>query len=318
MNSSYIAFWNVENLFDIDNSPRRSEKLQRAIGGELSGWTQEILDRKIYQLAKVITSMNDGQGPDILGVCEVENAYVLQLLADAISQNGADYQIIHQDGKDNRGIDVAFLVRQGLFEIGPIFSHEILKRSATRDLLQVNLSKNDKTLVLIGNHWPSRMGGLYLSEPYRIIAGETLAYFHERIQDILGKNVAVLAMGDFNDEPFNRSLTDYALAGRSITKVLKARSPKFFNMMWDILGSGDATHFYDNAPNLLDQFLVNRGLLSGKSGMRAIPGSAEIYKLPDMISGGAYPSPIRFGRGNKINLNGYSDHLPICMKIDIL
>lgn len=316
MDSIDVAFWNVENLFDIKNSPRRSEKLQRTIGGELSGWTQSILNKKIAQLAKVITSMNEGQGPDLLGVCEVENAHVLGLLANAISQNGSTYDIVHHDGEDNRGIDVAFLMRQGVFEVGPIFSHEILKRNATRDLLQVNLKIENKTLVLIGNHWPARLGGQYMSEPYRIIAGETLAYFHERIQSIHGKDVAVLAMGDFNDEPFDRSITEYALAERSINKVLNSRSPKFYNAMWEILGSGDATHFYDNAPNLLDQLLISKGLLSGKSGMKASLNSVKIFKHPDMISGGRYPAPIRFGRGDKINLQGFSDHLPICMKID--
>jgi hypothetical protein len=33
----YVAFWNVENLFDIVGSPRRSEKLARTLQGELSG-----------------------------------------------------------------------------------------------------------------------------------------------------------------------------------------------------------------------------------------------------------------------------------------
>ena len=317
MESKYIAFWNVENLFDIKNSPRRSEKLQRTIGGELAGWTQNILNKKIAQLAKVITSMNEGKGPDILGVCEVENAHVLELLAAAISQNGAAYNVVHHDGSDKRGIDVAFFVREGDFDIGPIFSHEILKRSATRDLLQVNLNIGEKKLVLIGNHWPARSGGRYMSEPYRIIAAETLSYFHERIHSIYGKDVAVLAMGDFNDEPCDRSLTEYALAERSVTKVLNARSPKFYNAMWGILGAGDATHYYDNAPNVLDQILISKGLLSGASGIKANLDSVKIIKHPDMISGGKYPAPIRFGRKNKMNVKGYSDHFPICIKIEI-
>ena len=38
----YIAFWNVENLFDVVNSPRRSDKLQRTLGRELSGWTEAL------------------------------------------------------------------------------------------------------------------------------------------------------------------------------------------------------------------------------------------------------------------------------------
>ena len=36
----YIAWWNLENLFDEEDSPRRTEKLQRTIGGDLAGWTR--------------------------------------------------------------------------------------------------------------------------------------------------------------------------------------------------------------------------------------------------------------------------------------
>ncbi len=49
----YVAWWNVENL-DEENSPRRTDKLQRAIGADLAGWTPTRRDRKVSQLASVI------------------------------------------------------------------------------------------------------------------------------------------------------------------------------------------------------------------------------------------------------------------------
>lgn len=52
-----IVFWNLENLFDIQNSPRRSDKLQRAIGNDLQGWSQAQLDQKVSQLAAIIRQM---------------------------------------------------------------------------------------------------------------------------------------------------------------------------------------------------------------------------------------------------------------------
>ena len=69
----YIAFWNLENLFDIEGSPRRSEKIQREISKSIKNWTQDKLDRKVSQLASIIRQMNSGRGPDMLGVCEIEN-----------------------------------------------------------------------------------------------------------------------------------------------------------------------------------------------------------------------------------------------------
>jgi hypothetical protein len=100
-----------------------------------------------------------------------------------------------------------------------VFSHFIVKSEATRDILQTNfITKNSirkRRLVLVGNHWPSRSGGQYESEPYRIVAGETLSYFHKRIleenseEDTNNNNngdISILVMGDFNDEPFDRSV----------------------------------------------------------------------------------------------------------------
>ena len=128
--------------------------------------------------------------------------------------------------------------------------------------------------------------------PTRSIAGETLAYFHERIREVLNSDdVAVLAMGDFNDEPFNRSLIDYAQSNRLRAKVTRARSAAFLNLMWSVMGQGIGTHYYDNIPDVLDQFLLTKGLVTGNSGIQADLNSVEIIRFPEMVSGGTYPAP---------------------------
>src|SRR5687767_3859550 len=130
----YVAWWNLENLFDEENSPRRTEKLQRAIGGDLSGWTPARRDRKIRQLASVIVQMNAGAGPALLGVCEVENRFVLDLLVTALggALRGRNYDIVHADTDDARGIDVAFIYDRELFEAptGEVFFHVVMRRNA--------------------------------------------------------------------------------------------------------------------------------------------------------------------------------------------
>ena len=80
----YIAWWNLENLFETSTFSGRSERLQRRLGRELTGWTKTVLARKISQLASIVRKMNGGLGPDILGVCEVENEAVLQRLVEAL------------------------------------------------------------------------------------------------------------------------------------------------------------------------------------------------------------------------------------------
>jgi predicted extracellular nuclease len=306
----YVAFWNLENLFDVNQSPRRTDKLQRTIGNELKGWTKKILDKKIKQLASVIKQMNQNKGPDLMGACEIENDFVLERLVNALNIPNRNYAIAHHNMSDNRGIDVGFIYDKALLKAEKQFSHFIVKRYATRDLFQVNFStKLGRRLVVIGNHWPSRSAGQYESEPYRIVAAETIAYWHQRIREELGKDTAVLAMGDFNDEPFNRSLANYALAMRSRTEVTRARSPKFLNLMWPIMGEGKGTHYYGGEPNFLDQFLASKGLVTGNSKLRVLPEKVEVIKFPGMAAKNG--APIRFGKGQKPNIKGFSDHFPI-------
>ncbi|MFA6148679.1 MAG: endonuclease/exonuclease/phosphatase family protein [bacterium] len=319
MSEYHVAFWNVENLFDVEGSPRRSEKLDRTLAGELKGWTNAVLDSKIQQLASIIRQMNAGKGPDLLGVCEIENEYVLNLLVDALKALNRKYKIAHADTKDNRGIDVAFIYDSVCLTAKEQFSHFIVKRTASRDLLQVNFQTNSgNRLVVVGNHWPSRSGGQYESEPFRIIAGETLAYFHERIREVSGdENVAVLAMGDFNDEPFNRSLVEYAQSEQTRAKVTRAQMAKFLNLMWPSLGQGIGTHYFNNQASVLDQFLVSKGLSTGNSGITVLPESVEVLQFPEMKDGGTYQSPIRFGRPSEKSFNskGFSDHYPISLRL---
>ena len=169
----HITFWNLENLFDIENSPRRTDKLQRAIGSDISGWTQAVLDQKVQQLASIIMQLNSGNGPDILGVCEIENAHVMNLLIQALGALNRNYALVHDDSNDRRGIDVAFIYDADLFKVEEdngeekVFGHFVLRRTATRDILQVNFltkhSNEQQRLVLVANHWPSRSGGQFES-----------------------------------------------------------------------------------------------------------------------------------------------------------
>lgn len=106
--------------------------------------------------------MNQGNGPDILGVCEIENQNVMQLLVAAMAPLGRNYAVIHHDMSDHRGIDIGFIYDANMYTPdpnNPWFSYEVLKRSATRDIFQINLdTANGNRLILIGNHWPARLG----------------------------------------------------------------------------------------------------------------------------------------------------------------
>jgi hypothetical protein len=324
----YVAWWNLENLFDVEDAPlvRRPDKVRRAIGEDIKGWTAAKLDRKVDQLAGVIAQMNTGAGPDLLGVCEVENRFVLDLLVANLQGRlpGRVYDVAHADTDDARGIDVAFLYDTTHFEApqGETFFHVVMRRNATREIVQVNFKTKPagRTWAVFGNHWPSRSGGQYESAGYRQIAGETLAYFHQRVLEVHGESTPVLAMGDFNDEPFDVSLVTHALSTRQANKVVNARVPLLWNMMWPLLGDrtrhADGSFYFENQPNMLDQFLVNRHMIIENSPLQFDASTVEILRFPGTSHAGDYPRPIPFGgMGKPVDPNGYSDHFPIGARV---
>ena len=330
MRDYHIAWWNLENLFDEEGAValgRRTDKVFRAIQNDIAGWTPQLRDRKIHQLASVIAGMNRRKGPDLLGVCEVENRFVLDRLVEAVNAAlpaSRSYTVVHADTDDARGIDVAFIYDDTLFRLpappeDSVFFHVVMRRNATRAIVQVNFhtTAGDRTWAVFGNHWPSRSGGQHESAGYRAIAGETLGYFHERVLEVHGPETPMLAMGDFNDEPFDDSLVRHALSTRQRSRVTSAReSPLLWNLMWPAAGRPDGSFYFDNQPNVLDQFLVNKNMSTEDAVIRAEPTTARILKPRGMVSTGVYKKPIPFGgMGAPVNLVGYSDHFPITMTV---
>jgi len=317
----YVAWWNLENLFDEEDSPRRTEKLQRTIGADLVGWTPARRDKKISQLASVIAQMNGGAGPDLLGVCEVENRFVLDLLVAGVNTPlpGRNYDIVHADTEDARGIDVAFIYDSDLFVAPPaeVFFHVVMRRNATRELVQVNFQTHkNRTWTVFGNHWPSRSGGQFESAGYRDIAGETLSYFHERALEVHGADTPAFAMGDFNDEPFDTSLVIHALSTRQRQRVIDADNPLFWNLSWTVIGDPtDGSFYYNNEPNLLDQILVNKNMARQDSPIRVKPDTVEILRFPGTFTG-KYKRPKPFGgMGKPVDEDGFSDHFPVGVQV---
>ncbi|MFL6324289.1 MAG: hypothetical protein ACJ72C_05930, partial [Nitrososphaeraceae archaeon] len=225
VNDINIAFWNLGNLFDISSS-------EPALVHEFTpdrGWTKEVLDKKLENLAQVIKLMNDRQGPDLLGICEVENQQIAQKLLEKVGRD--DYQIAqYNDGPDIRGIDTSLIYSTKIFRFINANGYNVYLRYPTRDIFHVHLEviENAAQLDVIVNHWPARVrGGQCETEPLRITAAECcgrvvdnilkyqadeLKFMQDNLQsdESIAKlnerwNKNVLVMGDFNDQPFDKS-----------------------------------------------------------------------------------------------------------------
>lgn len=340
MERYYIAFWNVENLFAPENYPDRIPWLAKAIAKDLEGWTEALFQRKLDQLAKVIASFHGGAGPDLLGVCEIENEFVLDELVTRLNAKLGDrrYRKLHADSeKDKRGIDTAFIFDSKRLKAVPkeFFHYFVMRRTGTRDISQATFStKSGNEFVAMCNHWPSRSGGAAESAGYRMTAGETLSYWHGRVLEAKGSETALIALGDFNDDPMDLSLTRHALSRREKEDVAseRATSPYLYNLAWRYLEqratskSGKVrplygTLYFEGDANIFDQILVSRGLLKAGGTWRVDESSAKIELFSDMISEKLTEGPIRFGlpKGNaakNIHRDGYSDHLPVSVIIE--
>ena len=148
-----IGFWNVENLFDLEDDPDKNDD-EFALGGR-KNVDQEIYDLKIKNSSEVLSDLN----VDILGLCEVENYKVLNDLNDSYKER--DYEIIHYDSPDSRGIDNALFYDKNRFSIisSRAIENKLKNCGTTRDILYVLGEYNDARLHIFVNHWPSNYGG---------------------------------------------------------------------------------------------------------------------------------------------------------------
>lgn len=334
MPDHFVAFWNLENLFAPEDFVDREPWIAKQLASELEDWTEELFNTKIDQLSSIIRQMNNAQGPDILGVCEVENAFVLQQLSARLNAQlqNRNYDVAHVDAaQDRRGIDTAFVFDSLKYTLDPntIFSHFVMRRTGTRDITQVTFTTaagND--LIAMCNHWPSRSGGTHESRGFRMTAGETLSYWHQRIWEERGNDIPIIAMGDFNDDPFDESLQIHARATRERGDVERAQTAvRFYNLAWRYLEQQGQDHkgdpkiingtlYYDGNGNLFDQILASKGLLIEASPIRVLEDTARIELFPEMVDHKVAFGPIRFGlpKGNaakNVNPDGFSDHFPV-------
>ena len=365
MNDIRAAFWNVQNLFDTTES-------DIAADFEFTpdeGWTRARLCEKLDALTIVVNDMFDGRGPELLGLCEVENRAVLELLVQRLRGN---FRIAHVDSPDIRGIDISLLYCADRFEIAPngdpadpnggaVRAHLVHLRYPTRDIFEVPLvvRETGAELVVLVNHWPSRWSGRYKTEPFRIAAANHCAHIVQRhlklrraellalpdTEDSLALlnrrwNRNILVMGDLNDEPNDRSVVRELRASSGFDKieepVKKAKKgrrhlplarkylklqPTLFNCTGKFLGVPDeGTCFFSkgvNTMNVLDQFIVSRGLLYGESELQVRPDSVSIFKHQSMTTRKARrPKRFEFHRDKPSKpARGASDHFPIAMQI---
>ena len=317
-----VVSYNVENLFHPKHDSVITSERMNGLTGERviekddwewtpegeRRWSYSRYYRKVENIARVLTNIGEWDGVDVVGLQEVENALCVSRLCNTLRRG--EYDFVHYESPDPRGIDVAFIYKKA--RIDTIATRAIPVRGLeikgledeliTRDILYVcakikakreGLKANGDTIHFFVCHLPSQRGGAAESEWKRKTAKEVL---QKAVDSVLAvhPDAKIVVMGDMNSEPKD----DIAgLRNRMIST--KGQSTMY-----------KGTHKYRGQWTCLDQFYTSP-TIDSISEVRVY--DAEWIQEPDEQYMGLKPK--RTYNGVRYQ-NGFSDHLPIVLNLN--
>lgn len=307
-----IAFYNLENLFDTLDTPDKNDFEYTPEG--LKKWDSKKYISKQENMSSVIAQIGADltkTAPAIIGVSEIENRAVLEDLVKMPALKNYNYEIVHYESPDRRGIDVGLLYQPSIFKVTNTRSATLKIEGRddffTRDQLVVSGILDGEKIHLIVNHWPSRSGGEKRSTPLRNAAADLTRSLVDSIF-ATDENAKIIIMGDLNDDPNNESLLKHLKAKKDEKSADKG---ELFNATYPLYQKGIGSLAYRDKWNLFDQMIVSYGLLGDDK------TSFKLYKTlifdKDFIKeeSGSYKGYPKRTHAGGVYKNGYSDHFPV-------
>ena len=312
------VFYNIENVFDTINDPTIND--EEFLPDGIKNWTGVKYWKKMANIERALFNLSSEckAFPTVIGVSEIENRNVLEDIASMPKLAPAGYQIVHYDGPDARGVDCAFFYRPDQFTLTGSSSERVVVEGQpdfrTRDILTMTGTIDGEEFLFIVSHWPSRRNGQAASSHLR----ETVAAQIRGIIDAhraKNPNIKAVVMGDFNDDPKDKSVSEI-LGGKRRIKDLEEGD--MFNPFYQMHQDGHGSLAYQDAWNLFDNIVVTENLATdGKGKLHLVSASkskylGNIFNRPFLIQQeGQYRGyPLRTYVGNAFQ-DGYSDHLPV-------
>lgn len=300
-----VAFWNFENFFDpfVDSTRVYNEFTENGS----QHWTKSRFYKKRNNMYKAILAISENEPLAVLGIAEVENQYVLNMLFNHTPLKTHNYRIVHYEGDDKRGIDVALVYcidKLQLVYTEPVkVKNPKNRKYKTRDILYAKFyDRRGDTLHVFVNHWPSRYGGERETIKLRSLAANTLKHRVDSLVFLHQTIPKVIIMGDFNDTPEDPSIKDILCDDVLVNLFADGNKLGF---------EGTLKHQY--TWQIFDQIIVTNSLINNDKGLVYRRNSAAIFHgdflfEKDESFGGVklfrtYVGPKYFG--------GYSDHLPV-------
>lgn len=317
-----VVFYNIENFFDTVNDPDVLDDEFTPEGAKK--WNEAKYAKKLGNIERVFFDISaiDKNYPAIIGVCEVENRTVLEDIVATPKLAGANYRISHFDSPERRGVDVAFMYRPDVFKMEGEKAVTTVIPSIpnykTRDILTLWGKIEGEDFFFMVAHWPSRLGGKEASEDRRIAVGKQMRAIADSVAQVR-PGVKIVAMGDFNDDPTDKSIAQ-GFGAKAKTKELGVGD--YYIPFAEMLKAGQGTLAYGDAWNIFDNIIVSENLFNAKKGEWKLQKAEKskfygnIFKRHYLIQKeGQYKGyPLRTYVGNNFQ-EGFSDHLPVYIYI---
>jgi len=305
-----IVFYNVENLFDPFDDPATNDGEYTPAGK--SHWTISKLNNKVGMVYRAIISASDGHFPEIIGLAEIENLWVIEYLIKNTPLSEGNYGIIHKESPDPRGIDVALLYRKERvvpldYDFIPVHGSG-KSRFSSRDILHFKAKLDGETIHFFVNHWPSRSGGYLETLGKRNLAAGIVRHTLDSL--LSGSTQSkLLLMGDFNATPDESCFTK--ILGASLQPDHN-RTSKLVNLSQFWLKKPTGTIRSKGKWEIFDQFICSPNLLFG-TGIEIQTSETSICTEDFLLEEEKRylgKKPFRTYLG-PVYHGGVSDHLPI-------
>lgn len=244
-----MAAYNVENRFDPTLAPAGAEDDAAFTPTGANHWDDARVATKVAYLSGVIKKMNRAKGPDVLGLCEIENRAVVEKLAQAMTQAGRAYGVVHADSPSKRGIDCAIVYDSAklTLHLSAFYAAPLI---ATRDVVDAEFGIGTKRLTVFMNHWPSQQNPAADRE-------SVAKRMRRRLEQILAGDALadVLVMGDLNDKPGAASVATHL---KTSATAAGATGGTFFNTTAPLAAlTGRGTYVYQNQWETIDHVIVS-------------------------------------------------------------
>lgn len=303
-----IAFYNVENLFDTIDAPGKDD--ERYLPASEFNWDTEKYIHKLNQVSRVLLSIGDSSLPSVIGLAEVENRLVLEDLLDLTGLKKGGYKIIHREGPDERGIDMAMLYRKDHFtsleiQFIPV-NYPFDPEEKTRDILYVKGRILGDPIHLYFNHWTSRWGGHLETNPHREYTAQLI---RKHVDSVLVAEpwADVLIMGDLNDNPTDTSV--YMIL-QAFPLTMDIIPDELYNLSLKKYEQGQGTLFWKDW-DMFDQIIVNGNYLKKID----LENNELIFKRDWMLFERRDGIKVPNRTAGQSYYGGFSDHLPVYLVV---